>query len=290
MFIKSRLGSFLLSKPVQRSFLGHLTRGFVSRTDGLYDYSPNFLTDLQATSRPHYAYCLMHAANLARRLEINRISAIEFGVAGGNGLAFMSDFAKRIERRTGITIECYGFDTGEGMPEPENVRDLPYWFQRAQYVMDEQRLRKRLPETKIVIGNAKETVAAFIDTYKPAPIAAIFHDMDYWSSTRDALKLLKYAEQSSEYFMPRIFNYFDDIIGTEWEMYGHLNGQLLAIDEFNDGDANCQIHLNQNLLPNESIPWRYQIYYAHLFHHPRYSDYIGGSQQVALQSALVLKQ
>ena len=289
MSIKSRMGSILLSNSFQRSLSGHLMRRLVAKTNGLYNYSPQFLSDSQATSRPHYTYCLIRAANLAQRLGISRISAIEFGVAGGNGLAFMADFSKLIARQTGVTIDCYGFDTGEGMPEPENVRDLPYWFKRAQYVMDEQKLRKRLPQTMIIIGNAKKTIPTFIDTHKPAPIAAIFHDMDYWSSTRDALKLLEYAEQSSDHFMPRIFNYFDDTIGTDWEMYGTRNGQLLAIEEFNDRNPDCQIHLNQNLLPNDSMPWRYQIYYTHLFNHPRYSDYIGGAQQVALQGALELK-
>lgn len=43
---------------------------------------------LNWTARPNYAYCTYHAADLARRLGIPRISVIEFGVAGGNGLLF----------------------------------------------------------------------------------------------------------------------------------------------------------------------------------------------------------
>ena len=44
-------------------------------------------TDLVATTpraRPHFAWGILHAAHLAKALKIDRISAIEFGVAGGN--------------------------------------------------------------------------------------------------------------------------------------------------------------------------------------------------------------
>ena len=36
--------------------------------------------------RPHYTWGLLHSAYLARSLGLPRISTIEFGVAGGNGL------------------------------------------------------------------------------------------------------------------------------------------------------------------------------------------------------------
>lgn len=289
MSLKTRIGSLLFSDAVQTSIVGQAARAVVRRTGRWYDYSPEFLTDFRATSRPHYAYCMLRAAEFARRLGHDRISAIEFGVAGGNGLTFMAEFAKRVERRTGVSIDCYGFDTGQGMPDPENVLDLPYWFRRAQYVMDEQRLRERIPDATLVIGNVCNTISTFLDDFKPAPIGVMFHDMDYWSSTRDALQLFAQAQDLPQHFLPRIYNYFDDIIGSHWEMYGSQNGQLLSIEQFNAKNPRCQIQLNQNLLPDGQNPWRYQIYYTHIFDHPRYNDYIGDKQQEALENALQLK-
>src|SRR5438270_12829026 len=36
--------------------------------------------------RPNYLWCVLHAADVARNLGVARISALELGVAGGNGL------------------------------------------------------------------------------------------------------------------------------------------------------------------------------------------------------------
>ena len=81
---------------------------------------------LNWTARPSYAYCTYHAADLARRLGISRISVIEFGVAGGNGLIFLRDFAARVREALGVEVEVYGFDTGAGLPEVTTIEDLPY--------------------------------------------------------------------------------------------------------------------------------------------------------------------
>ena len=40
--------------------------------------------------RPAYAFCLYYATLEAKRLGYSRISALEFGVAGGNGIAAKS--------------------------------------------------------------------------------------------------------------------------------------------------------------------------------------------------------
>ena len=43
--------------------------------------------------RPNYTWALLHAGHLAKTLGIRRISAIEFGVAGGNGLLALENAA-----------------------------------------------------------------------------------------------------------------------------------------------------------------------------------------------------
>lgn len=287
--MKSWIISHILSSEFQGSPSGRLLRGFIRRTLPFYAYSPWFLLETQAIERPHYAYCMLYAARLAQKLGLSRISTIEFGVAGGNGLAFMSAFADQVRSETGVTVECYGFDTGEGMPDPDGPKDLPYWFKAAQYPMDEEALRKKVPDAKLVIGNIRDTIQTFVDTHRPAPIGAIFNDVDYWSSTLESFRLFNNVKDQSDHFLPRIMMYFDDIVGSETEMYGPANGQLAAIAEFNAQKQDCAIHLNQNLLGKSHIAYRYQIYYAHLFAHKDYSTYLGDSQQGAIFDALRLQ-
>ena len=286
--MKKMLGRMLLSKEVQLSILGVMLRRFVRATDGFMTYSPQFRLDTQAIDRPHYAYCMLAAADLARRLGRAEISAIEFGVAGGNGLKFMCDFAEEVRRVTGVTVTCFGFDTGKGMPPPEGEKDLPYWFQEAQYVMDEPALRAKVPNGKLVIGEIKDTLPTFFDAHAVPPIGAIFNDVDYWSSTRHSFDLFREVKSRPDAFLPRIFMYFDDIIGREFEMYGPHNGQLAAMHEFNAAQEDVKIHLNQNLLPKTHLAYRHQIYYAHLFRHPDYNRYIGNQEQDNLQTDLRL--
>lgn len=279
----------ILSPQFQNSILGSAARTLVRKTRGIYPYSGEFLTDFNVIERPHYAYCMLGAARLASRLNIDRISAVEFGVAGGNCLKFMCDFAKEVHSATGVIVDCIGFDSGKGMPDPEGEKDLPYWFRAAQYRMDVPALQRAAPGAKLVLGEISQTVREFAKRERPAPIGAVMNDVDYYSSTLASFDLLDQAKSEPTSFLPRLFMYFDDIIGTEVEMYGPFNGQLAAISDFNGRQENCKIHLNQNLLPKTHIPFRHHIYYAHLFGHPEYSKYIGGSQQLSLEEALRLK-
>jgi hypothetical protein len=288
--MKQKLGQILATPSFQLSMLGDLARFVIRAADRkLYRFSPQFKLMMQVEERPHYAWCMMNAAALARSLGHDRVSVIEFGVAGGNGLRFMSEYSREVKQATGVTVECYGFDTGEGMPAPEGPRDLPYWFQAQQYRMEVDALRARLPDTRLLLGNVRETVSSFVETENPAPIGAIFNDTDYWSSTRDSFMLFDSVQTHPENFLPRQFLYFDDVIGSELEMYGECNGQLHAIREFNRSQDKVAIHLNQNLLPQAHIAYRYNIYYGHLFNHPDYERYIGAERQPAIETALALK-
>lgn len=288
--MKHVIGRAILSPQFQNSLLGSAARALVRRTRKMYRYSGQFLTDFNVIDRPHYAYCMLGAARLASRLGIDRISAVEFGVAGGNGIKFMCDFAKEVRRTTGVRIDCYGFDTGAGMPAPRGPKDLPYWFKSEQYKMDVSSLRAKVPDAHLILGEIGETLDGFAAREQLAPIGVIMNDVDYYSSTKASFELLKQAHRHPGSFLPRIFMYFDDIIGSEVEMYGPFNGQLAAIADFNAEQDECRIHLNQNLLPQTHLPFRYQIYYAHLLEHPDYCRYIGGTQQLDLEKALQLRQ
>jgi hypothetical protein len=71
-------------------------------------------------------------------------------------------------------------------------------------------------QQKLVSGNVDATVGDFFEGYRPAPVGAIFNDLDLYTSTRDSLKLL---DNNPEFFLPRLFFYFDEVVGTELEMY-----------------------------------------------------------------------
>lgn len=287
--MKEKISDLLYSREFRNSLWGAMARGLIRKTAKRMNYSVDFQVDMLAVERPHYAYCMLNAARLAALLGHDRISAIEFGVAGGNGLAYMCDFAKDVKRVTGVTIDCYGFDTGSGMPDPEGAYDLPYWFAAKQYAMDVPKLKARVPEAHLVIGDIKETIDGFLETYKPAPIGVMFNDTDYHSSTRESFRIFDHVADMPQHFLPRMFMYFDDVLGSELEMYGAHNGQLRAISELNASQEDVRIHLNQNLIHQDYLPYRYQIYYGHLFAHPDYNTYIAEERQVAIERLLKLK-
>jgi hypothetical protein len=141
--------------------------------------------------RPHFAYGVYKAADQARALGISRISAIEFGCAGGNGLLALEAVADEVSSELGVEIDIYGFDMGEGLPRPLDYRDLPYAWQAGQFKMDIPKLEARLQSAKLVIGNVDETVEPFRSREDLAPIGFISFDLDFYTSTEAALRIFE---------------------------------------------------------------------------------------------------
>jgi hypothetical protein len=224
-------------------------------------------------ARPNYGYCLWHGARLGLRLGYQRISVIEFGVAGGNGLLALESDAERIGKEFNIKIDVYGFDTGQGLPTVTDYRDMPYRFQEGMFAMDFEKLSTKIKYAKLVIGDVKDTVKTFIEKYNPAPIAAVMNDMDLYSSTVESFKLF---ENESKFFLPRIFTYFDDITG--WvgdEYYNDYTGERLALAEFNNKHKMMKFSPQYHLLAQfRKVPWYMQIYVLHLFDHPEYNSFV----------------
>ena len=223
--------------------------------------------------RPNYTWPVVQAAHLAKALGHSRISVIEFGVAGGNGLLALERAAEIIESLFDVSIEVYGFDSGHGLPKAVDYRDLPHLWKESFYKMDTQKLKKRLRRSRLLIGPVDETVSQFLAS-KPAPVGFVSFDLDYYSSTTQAFKLLV-AEHSR--LMPRIHCYFDDVMGLP---YSEFTGERLAIREFNDRHQFRKIAPIQGLhysLPVQyrHEPWPEQMYLCHLFDHPMYTHYDG---------------
>src|SRR5688572_24178668 len=181
-----------------------------------------------AVERPHYLAGVLAAADQALREGVQRIAAIEFGVAGGNGLVALQNYAALVEGQTGVTIDVFGFDTGEGLPELcGDYRDHPDVWRSNDYKMDVPRLKRRLTErTHLRMGNIKNTVLQFVADYD-APTGFVAFDADLYSSTVSALGVLSLPGKR---ILRRCFLYFDDVA---YPFNHRFAGELLAIDEFN---------------------------------------------------------
>ena len=227
---------------------------------------------LGCTERPHYGFCLYNAALLARKLGHTRISVLEFGVAGGKGLLNLEYHAREIKQTLNMDIEIYGFDSGEGLPEPTDYRDLPYHWQKGYYKMDLPKLESSMNSSKLVLGDIAESGRTFFEEYKPAPVGAIMFDFDFYSSTVAALKLLE-ADESR--FLPRVFCYFDDVVGTEIPLYNDYTGERLAIHEFNARHDDRKLGIPY-FLRAQTIReiWFHKIWIFHLFHHQKYNEFV----------------
>jgi hypothetical protein len=128
-----------------------------------------------------------------------------------------------------------------------------------------------------VIGDLRETTKAFFDDFHPAPIGAILFDLDYYSSTSAAMAIL---ESDNLNFLPRLFCYFDDIIGGELELHNDFTGERLAINEFNRDHENIKFSMPYYLLAKKKIdPWFHQIRICHLFSHHQYNTFISTENQ-----------
>jgi hypothetical protein len=157
--------------------------------------------------RPNYTWCVLHAASVASRTGVPEISVLEFGVAGGNGLVALEAVAAEAERVLSVGVRVYGFDTGEGLPPPRDHRDAPFLMEGGDFPMDQDALRARLERAELVLGEVCSTVPTFLES-GPPPIGFISFDLDYYSSTCDALRLL---DGDAEAFLPRVLCYFDDV-------------------------------------------------------------------------------
>ncbi len=229
--------------------------------------------EFDAFPRPHFAYGTFFAALQAKALGLNRISVYEFGVGWGGGLMELEKIAVMVEQETGILVDVYGFDTGEGMPESLDYRDLPNVWQPGFFHLDVDALEKKLTKAKLVLGNVKETMKDFIENEKPAPVGFVSFDVDYYSSTIDLLRIFDARE---DFLLPRVYCYLDDIIGDDWEIHCEYVGELLAIKEFNEQHEKRKISKINAFRFKRKIyaPWNEQMFVMHAFDHSLYCKYI----------------
>lgn len=180
-----------------------------------------------------YARNIMDAAKLAKDNGYDRISVIEFGVAGGTRLLICELYAIEIEKLTGVAIDMYGFDLGNGLNLSNDTRDHHEWVHKDDFPMDIGLLQGRLRKAKLILGDICDTAKTFLGIHSPAPIGAMMIDVDQYAPTAAILEMLF---EDDKYFLPIIYMYFDDI-------HPHLEfqGEQLAIVEFNAKSQDIKI-------------------------------------------------
>ncbi len=223
----------------------------------------------------HYAVGLLDAAQLARSRGYDRISAVEFGVAGGRGLVALEVYAREAGRLFGVSIDVYGFDSGEGLPAAVDYRDCTQRWIGGDYRMDVDTLRARLRDAQLVLGDIRDTTKTFFAEFDPAPIAFISVDVDLYSPTVAILDMLR---ADDERFTPIVTMYFDDVFG-ELE----FQGESLAIREFNESSETVKISpegiAGVNMMPallnrfhEYPFKWNAQLKWCNRFAHPRFAS------------------
>jgi hypothetical protein len=238
--------------------------------------------------RDEYTFGMKQAAALAKALGLAACTAIEFGVAGGNGLVAMEEAALEIERDTGVAFAVVGFDLGSGLPPPTDYRDLPYNWRPGFFRMDQDALRRRLRRAQVLLGDIgdclPEFIAAATDLGAVPPVGFVAFDLDYYSSTTKALALF---EASEALLLPRVHCHFDDIIGDLTEIHCDYVGELLAIREFNDAHGMRKLARINGLSHKLGMVrgWHDMAFVLHAFDHSRYCDYVRGERdwQLSLQ-------
>src|SRR5439155_5975769 len=104
---------------------------------------------------------------------------------------------------------------------------------QGDFKMDEAALRASLPErASLHIGPLKETIPRFMASQPAdAPIGFVSLDVDYYSSTVQALQIFDFGAKS---YLPMVCTYLDDLIVDE---VSDWSGEMAAINEFNAGNA-----------------------------------------------------
>jgi hypothetical protein len=217
----------------------------------------------ELSKRPAYLLGVLTAAEQALRQKVAEISAIEFGVAGGEGLLTLQDEAKAVEDETGIGIRVYGFDAGPGgLPDfIGDYRDHPDAWRPGDFPMDIDLLRSRLTSrTALILGNVRDTVRTFFRDYQPPTVGFVSFDLDLYSSTRDALQLLRVPDRRMLWHVPL---YFDNI---ESFFHHRFAGERLAIAEFNEQGNDVKIDKWRGVAKGRPFPERSflkRVYVAH---------------------------
>lgn len=232
-----------------------------------------------ALPHPAYLYGLLAAARTARAAGAREITALEFGVAGGNGLRALRAHAEVVRSRYGVGVTIVGLDSGHGLLPPTDPRDSPFALPEGEFAMDRAALEPHLDGIELVLGDVGETVVPLMERLAAAelpPLGFVAHDLDVFTGTHAALQAIGGLPTAAA--LPRVPMYFDDISGYP---YTTETGERAAITAFNAGPQQRRIGRVENLEQTLGgsarwANWPRHVFVLHTFDHPDY----GAREQV----------
>ena len=219
--------------------------------------------DYDLIPRQPYAFGLNEAFKGALKVGAKEIIIIEFGVAAGAGLFNLDYIASKLSKIYGVDYQIVGFDTGKGMPDAIDYRDHPEKYRKGDFPSLKLQEAELPKNTRVIYGEINETVSSFLNSNEmKTKIAFVSIDVDYYSSTKDCLKLF---EIDSNFFLPSTILYLDDVNNIDHNAYC---GELLAINEFNEENKIRKI-VKMTQLRNwrifKNALWIDQMYFLHIF-------------------------
>jgi len=235
--------------------------------------------------RRQNAFGILQAADMAKRVGAKQITVAEFGVASGAGLMNLAQICEAVTKETDISFQLVGFDTEKGLPKPIDYRDHPEMFQSGDYPMvSPDDLKNSLPSfASLIIGDVKETVPKFLRNLgKDSPIGYAVFDLDYYSSTKDALAIF---QGDPEKYLPVFWSYFDDVSGI-W--FNDWCGELLAINEFNEEHRYRKLRHDDSLMARrvfKNAQWLNMVRSVHILDHPVRSISTSSRQEKVIGNA-----
>jgi len=172
-------------------------------------------------THPNYGIQLIYALWQAKLCGYKKITALEFGVAGGRGFTALNNYATQFADQFEIKVEVKGFDTGCGLPPLKDYRDYPEIWSQGEYA-------SRLQDDNIILGDVKDTLPEFIANWKDSKLGFVSLDLDLYHSTKDALQIFK---MQSDNYLPSVMIHLDDA-NTQLTMNPWCGAEL-AVNEFN---------------------------------------------------------
>jgi hypothetical protein len=220
-----------------------------------------------AVRYPAYAVGLQAACRYAHLAGATGFLAIEFGVAGGNGLIELSNYAARLSQTTGLQIKVVGFDAGSGLPMSADRRDVPWLWNEGDFPCVEDRLRQLLPkQTELLVGRIQDTLLHWIRKGSELPIGFVSVDVDLYSATAAICDALGNAEVSR--LLPFVSFYFDDVLRY---LTPRCTGEFAAISEFNREHTDRQFDRDDWISEGRPFAerlWLKRMYSLCCFDHP----------------------
>ena len=180
----------------------------------------------------------------------------------------MEIYAREVRRLTGVSIDVYGFDAGQGLFPPLDYRDCPQHWIGGDYSANMHAVKDKLYDARLVVGDICSSAKTFLDDYNPHPIGFISVDVDQYHATTAILDMLT---GDNKHFLPFFPIYFDDIFDDL-----EFQGEMLAIHEFNEKHSHLKIAPEHKCFEGDSsfLNNKYlnstKMKIQHRFKHPKY--------------------